>query len=51
MQSNTTTPLDIVLVIQALIVLFIASPTLVRFIFKVKNLKTNAAMTAKGWNG
>lgn len=51
MQSNTTTPLDIVLVIQALIVLFIAAPTLVRFIFRVKNLKTRDAMTAKGWNG
>ena len=51
MQSNTTTPLDIVLVIQALIVLFIAAPTLVRYIFRIKNLKTQDAMTSKGWNG
>lgn len=51
MQSNTTTPLDIVLVIQALIVLFIAAPALVRFIFRIKNLKTQEAMTSKGWNG
>jgi simple sugar transport system permease protein len=51
MQSNTTTPLDIVLVIQALIVLFIAAPTLVRFVFRIKNLKTQDAMTSKGWNG
>ncbi len=51
MQANTTTPLDIVLVIQALIVLFIAAPTLVRFIFRIKNLKTQDAMTSKGWNG
>jgi general nucleoside transport system permease protein len=51
MQSNTTTPLDIVLVIQALIVLFIAAPTLVRYIFRIKNLKTQEAMASKGWNG
>jgi simple sugar transport system permease protein len=51
MQSNTTTPLDIVLVIQALIVLFIAAPTLVRFIFRIKNLKTQEALASKGWNG
>lgn len=51
MQSNTTTPLDIVLVIQALIVLFIAAPTLVRYIFRIRNLKTQDAMTSKGWNG
>ena len=51
MQANTTTPLDIVLVIQALIVLFIAAPTLVRYIFRIKNLKTQDAMTSKGWNG
>ncbi len=51
MQSNTTTPLDIVLVIQALIVLFIAAPTLVRYIFRIKNLKTQEALASKGWNG
>ena len=51
MQSNTTTPLDIVLVIQALIVLFIAAPTLVRYIFRIKNLRTQEAMASKGWNG
>lgn len=51
MQANTTTPLDIVLVIQALIVLFIAAPTLIRFIFRIKNLKTQDAIKSKGWNG
>ncbi len=51
MQSNTETPLDIVLVIQALIVLFIAAPALVRYVFRIKNLKTSASITSKGWNG
>ena len=51
MQANTTTPIDIVLVIQALVVLFIAAPTLVRAVFRLKNVKTTSDMTAKGWNG
>ena len=51
MQANTTTPIDIVLVIQALVVLFIAAPTLVRAVFRLKNVKTSSDMTAKGWNG
>ncbi|CAB4622314.1 unannotated protein [freshwater metagenome] len=51
MQANTTTPIDIVLVIQALIVLFIAAPTMVRAIFRLKNVRTGTDMTAKGWNG
>ena len=51
MQSNTGTPLDIVLVTQALIVLFIASPIFVRYIFRLKKLKSTASLTSKGWNG
>ena len=51
MQANTTTPIDIVLVIQALVVLFIAAPTMVRAVFRVKNVKTTSDMAAKGWNG
>lgn len=51
MQSNTGVPLDIVLVTQALIVLFIAAPIFVRFVFRLKKLNSSAALTSKGWNG
>jgi simple sugar transport system permease protein len=51
MQSNTGTPLDIVLVIQALIVLFIAAPAFVRFVFRLKKINMSSALTSKGWNG
>ncbi len=51
MQSNTSTPLDIVLVIQALIVLFIAAPALVKFIFRLKKVNEGESLTSKGWNG
>ena len=36
MQAKTGTPIDIVLVVQSLIVLFIAAPPLVRSIFRLK---------------
>jgi len=49
--SNTGTPADIVQVIQALIVLFIAAPTLMKMIFRVKKSTSDTTLAAKGWNG
>ncbi|MCX6454352.1 MAG: ABC transporter permease [Actinobacteria bacterium] len=51
MQSSTGVPLDIVLVTQALVVLFIAAPAFVRYIFRIKKLNASASLTSKGWNG
>jgi simple sugar transport system permease protein len=49
--SNTGTPSEIVQVIQALIVLFIAAPTMMKSIFRIKKSVSDTTMTAKGWNG
>lgn len=51
MQASTETPLDLVLVIQALVVLFIAAPALIKAIFRLKSVDTGQAMASKGWNG
>ena len=51
MQANVGVPVEIVLVIQALVVLFIAAPALVKRIFKVRNQQEASAMASKGWNG
>jgi simple sugar transport system permease protein len=51
MQASTDTPLELVLVIQALVVLFIAAPALIKSIFRLKNLDSGQAVTSKGWNG
>lgn len=51
MQASTETPLDLVLVIQALVVLFIAAPTMVKALFRLKNVETGEAVASKGWNG
>ena len=49
--SNTGTSPDIVQVMQALIVLFIAAPTLMKTIFRIKKNLNDKSMAAKGWNG
>jgi ABC-type uncharacterized transport system permease subunit len=52
LQSATGTPIDLVQVIQSLIVLFIAAPTLVRAIYRLKGSTSGVAgELAKGWNG
>ena len=51
MQSNVQVPVEIVLVIQALVVLFIAAPSLVSKVFRVKNIEAAESVVSKGWNG
>jgi len=51
LQANTGTPLDIIQIIQALIVLFIAAPALMKGIFRIKKSINQSSMSAKGWNG
>jgi general nucleoside transport system permease protein len=49
MQAQTQTSLDLVLVIQALIIVFIAAPGLVRAIFRSKADDLATGQVAKGW--
>ena len=51
MQASTETPLDLVLVIQALVVLFIAAPALIKSIFRLKSVDSGETIASKGWNG
>jgi ABC-type uncharacterized transport system permease subunit len=51
MQASTETPLDLILVIQALVVLFIAAPALIKAIFRLKSVDEGQALASKGWNG
>ena len=50
MQSATGTPLDLVVVIQALVILFVAAPALVRAIYRIRAERaTGTEVFAKGW--
>jgi simple sugar transport system permease protein len=53
MQAVTQTPEDIVTVIQALIVLFVAAPMFVRTVFHLRAAKAGGVgqMASKGWSG
>jgi len=52
MQTATGTPVQIVQVLQALIVLFVAAPPLVRTIYRVRAARARGVSTtmSKGWN-
>ncbi len=45
MQAETQIPVDIVIVIQALIILFVAAPGLVRAIYRIKKVDTEEAQS------
>ena len=50
--ASTTVPTDIVLVLEGLIVLFVAAPPLIRAIYRLRGAAgTGMEEFAKGWNG
>jgi simple sugar transport system permease protein len=49
MQSETSTPVDIVIVIQALIIMFVAAPMLVRAIYRVRADGTDTPAFTTNW--
>jgi simple sugar transport system permease protein len=52
MQASTSVPVDIVQVIQALIVMFVAAPPLVRAIYRLRAARAagTGQVLSKGWN-
>jgi len=51
MQASAQIPLELVTVIQALIIVFIAAPELVRAIFKVQPPEEGPTQLTRGWGG
>jgi simple sugar transport system permease protein len=50
MQASTSTPVDLVQVIEALVILFVAAPAVVRAIFRLKAAPVSIAPAASpGW--
>ncbi len=49
MQANTDVPIDLIVVLRALIVMFIAAPLLVKAIWRIKAEETTVAQTFRGW--
>jgi simple sugar transport system permease protein len=53
MNTDTTTPSDVVSVIEPVMVLFIAAPALIRGLFRLRAARggPGVGQLAKGWNG
>ena len=52
MQAATSTPVDIVQVIEALVIMFVAAPALIRSIYRLRTVRGIAAPTVSpGWGG
>lgn len=49
MQANTDVPIDLIVVLRALIVMFIAAPLLVKAIWRVKAEETTQGQSFRGW--
>jgi general nucleoside transport system permease protein len=49
MQAETSTPIDIVTVIQALILVFVAAPELIRAIYRIKAERTDTPTFTTNW--
>jgi simple sugar transport system permease protein len=49
MQASTDVPIDLIVVLRALIVMFIAAPLLVKTIWRLNSEKVNDGQTFKGW--
>jgi simple sugar transport system permease protein len=51
MQVNTDVPIDLIVVLRALIVMFIAAPLLVKAIFRIRGEAHSYGQTFRGWGG
>lgn len=51
MQANTDVPVDLIIVLRALIVMFVAAPLLVKAMFRVKSQVSAQGQTFRGWGG
>ncbi len=51
MQVDTDVPIDLIIVLRALIVMFIAAPLLIKAIWRVKASESADGQTFRGWGG
>jgi len=51
MMVVATIPIDIVSIVQALILMFVAAPAIIRAIYRIKVKETGGAISLSGWGG
>lgn len=49
MQSIAGIPIDIISIIQGLVIVFIAAPAIIRWLYRIKSLKVEEIVLTRGW--
>ncbi|NTW12858.1 MAG: ABC transporter permease, partial [Anaerolineales bacterium] len=49
MQSMASVPIDIISIIQGLVIIFIAAPDIIRWLYRIKNIKAEQTVLTRGW--
>ena len=49
MQSIAGVPIDIISIIQGLVIIFIAAPGIIRWLYRLKNIKVEETVLTRGW--
>ena len=49
MQSMAGIPIDIISIIQGMVIIFIAAPEIIRWLYRIKNIKVEETVLTRGW--
>lgn len=49
MQSRAGIPIDIISIIQGLVIVFIAAPAIIRWLYRIRSMKTEETVLTRGW--
>jgi len=49
MQSMAGIPIDIISIIQGMIIIFVAAPEIIRWLYRIKSLKVEETVLTRGW--
>lgn len=51
MQSLAGIPIDIISIIQGLVIIFIAAPGIIRWLYRIRSIKVEETVLTRGWGG
>jgi simple sugar transport system permease protein len=49
MQSRAGIPIDIISIIQGLVIIFVAAPAIIRWLYRLKHIKAEETVLTRGW--
>ena len=49
MQSLAGVPIEIISIIQGLVIVFVAAPAVIRWIYRIKAIRTETTVLTRGW--